>query len=33
MQNATDMTSATVTWIETFLKPCAYGAPQAGCGA
>jgi hypothetical protein len=30
MQNATDMTSAMVTWIETFLKPCAYGAPQAG---
>jgi hypothetical protein len=33
MQNATDMTSSMVTWIETFLKPCAYGAPQAGCGA
>jgi hypothetical protein len=32
MQNATDMTSSTLTSIETFLKPCAYGAPQAAAG-
>jgi len=33
MQNATDMTSSMITWIETFLKPCAYGRTASGCGA
>jgi len=31
-KNATDMTSAMVTWIETFLKPCAYGARKRAAG-
>jgi hypothetical protein len=32
MKNATDMTSSMIIGVETFLKPCAYGAPQAASG-
>jgi hypothetical protein len=32
MQDATDMTSSMITGLETFLKPCAFGAPQAASG-